>query len=139
MRDDDRPARNWRRPPDRPVSSAPRESSAELIAIQAEQRAHYDRIRVLPNRSAGLLGPFGQSLNNRERAIEDAIRREAREAAKMRGGPGRTRPVVLHIPHASQYIPYPVRRGILLSDAELERELIRLTDHLVDELLHVDP
>ena len=138
MWDDDTPARSWRRPPDPPVNPALLESSAELIAIQAEQRAHYDRIRVLPNRSAGLLGPFAAGLADRERAIEDALRREAREAVKLQGGPGRTRPVVLHIPHASQYIPYPVRRGILLSDAQLERELVRLTDHLVDELLHVD-
>ncbi|CAL9660409.1 N-formylglutamate amidohydrolase [Streptomyces sp. enrichment culture] len=37
-------------------------------------------------------------------------------------------PVLLHVPHSSREIPADVRRGIVLSDAELERELDHMTD-----------
>lgn len=43
-------------------------------------------------------------------------------------------PVILHIPHASREIPAPYDAGLLLSRADLERELIRLTDLYTDEL-----
>ena len=36
--------------------------------------------------------------------------------------------IVFHVPHDSFYIPPEVRRGILLSDAELDREFLRMTD-----------
>jgi N-formylglutamate amidohydrolase len=36
--------------------------------------------------------------------------------------------IVLHIPHDSVYIPMPVRRQMPLTDAELDRELLRMTD-----------
>ena len=41
---------------------------------------------------------------------------------------------VLHIPHSSREIPADVRRSLLLSDRELESELIRLTDSYTDIL-----
>ncbi|MFK4546935.1 N-formylglutamate deformylase [Streptomyces tendae] len=37
-------------------------------------------------------------------------------------------PVLLHVPHSSREIPADVRSGIVLSDAELERELDHMTD-----------
>jgi len=43
-------------------------------------------------------------------------------------------PAVLHIPHSSRLIPESQRRGIVLSDAALETELIRMTDSYTDEL-----
>ena len=46
--------------------------------------------------------------------------------------------VVLHIPHASTLIPPQVRQTILLSDSELEFELLRMTDLFVDELFTMD-
>ena len=42
--------------------------------------------------------------------------------------------IVLHIPHASTVIPAGVRDQFVLSDAELERELLLMTDRHVDEL-----
>ncbi len=36
--------------------------------------------------------------------------------------------VILHIPHDSVYIPEALRQKILLTDAELNRELLRMTD-----------
>ncbi len=41
---------------------------------------------------------------------------------------------VLHIPHSSTEIPPDIRRSFVLSDRELESELIRMTDSYTDEL-----
>jgi N-formylglutamate amidohydrolase len=41
-------------------------------------------------------------------------------------------PVILHVPHASTTIPADVRRGILLDDAALDLELLRMTDAYTD-------
>ena len=42
--------------------------------------------------------------------------------------------VVLHIPHASTVIPAEYRAQFVLDDRELERELLLMTDHFIDEL-----
>ncbi|WP_225825551.1 N-formylglutamate amidohydrolase [Streptomyces naphthomycinicus] len=42
------------------------------------------------------------------------------------GAPGS--PVLLHVPHSSRAVPRDVRAGIVLGDAELERELDHITD-----------
>ena len=42
--------------------------------------------------------------------------------------------LLLHIPHSSTVIPPGVRDQFVLSDAELERELLLMTDRYVDEL-----
>ncbi|MFD7711356.1 N-formylglutamate amidohydrolase [Streptomyces sp. NPDC059786] len=42
------------------------------------------------------------------------------------GTPGS--PVILHVPHSARAIPAGVRRGIVLDDAALERELDHITD-----------
>ena len=47
---------------------------------------------------------------------------------------GTPRPVVAHVPHAATAIPADVRAGILLGDADLARELLRVTDWHVDAL-----
>ena len=36
--------------------------------------------------------------------------------------------VVLHIPHSSRQVPAEERQGILLNDAALNSELLRMTD-----------
>jgi N-formylglutamate amidohydrolase len=41
---------------------------------------------------------------------------------------------VLHIPHASTVIPTAQRRALLLSEDEMNEELLRMTDHFTDEL-----
>lgn len=43
-------------------------------------------------------------------------------------------PVILHVPHSSREIPAGVRSGIVLSDAELERELDHMTDSHTAEI-----
>jgi N-formylglutamate deformylase len=43
--------------------------------------------------------------------------------------------LLLHDPHSSTVIPAGVRDQFVLSDAELERELLLMTDRHVDELL----
>ncbi|MFD8923845.1 N-formylglutamate amidohydrolase [Streptomyces mirabilis] len=43
-------------------------------------------------------------------------------------------PVILHVPHSSRRIPAPVRAGIALDDAALERELDHITDAHTAEL-----
>ncbi len=51
------------------------------------------------------------------------------------GPRGRRVPVVAHVPHAATYVPDRVRRCIVLDDAELRREIVRLTDWHVDRLV----
>ena len=46
----------------------------------------------------------------------------------------RNYPLLLHIPHSSEYIPQEVREKILLSDSELNNELLRMTDRYTDIL-----
>ncbi|MFJ2828203.1 N-formylglutamate amidohydrolase [Streptomyces sp. NPDC087263] len=43
-------------------------------------------------------------------------------------------PVILHVPHSAREIPAPVRDGIVLDDAALERELDHITDAHTAEL-----
>lgn len=44
------------------------------------------------------------------------------------------RPLVLHVPHAGTMIPVEARDGLLPSDADLDREKLRLTDWHTDRL-----
>jgi len=44
------------------------------------------------------------------------------------------RPIVAHIPHGATHIPDDVRAGILLSNADLAAELVRMTDWHTREL-----
>lgn len=43
-------------------------------------------------------------------------------------------PVIAHVPHASVYIPEDVRRSIVLSYIELQKELLLMTDRYTSEL-----
>jgi len=47
--------------------------------------------------------------------------------------------VVLHIPHSSRPIPAEERQAICWDDAELQTELLRMTDTYTDELLPLTP
>jgi N-formylglutamate amidohydrolase len=49
-------------------------------------------------------------------------------------GSERRRPILAHIPHSSTRIPPAIRSSILLSDVDLERELVALTDAHTDDL-----
>ena len=44
---------------------------------------------------------------------------------------------VIHIPHASTIVPSAVRSSFVLSEKELQRELLTMTDHFTDELFRV--
>ena len=46
---------------------------------------------------------------------------------------------VLHIPHSSRRVPAEERRNILLDDAALNNELLRMTDAHTDELFPITP
>ena len=45
---------------------------------------------------------------------------------------------ILHIPHSSRVIPPTARTSMLLSDEQLDRELLRMTDSFTEELFQVD-
>lgn len=49
------------------------------------------------------------------------------------------RAVVLHIPHSSRYVPPRERQTILLDDAQLDIELLRMTDAYTNELFPSTP
>jgi N-formylglutamate amidohydrolase len=49
-----------------------------------------------------------------------------------------TSPLVLHIPHSSTVIPAAVRPTLLLTEAEVQQELLRMTDAYTDELFRSD-
>ena len=42
--------------------------------------------------------------------------------------------IVLHIPHASMEIPGDIRKSFVIDGAQLELELLRMTDHFTDDL-----
>ena len=42
--------------------------------------------------------------------------------------------MILHLPHASTFIPEDLRQDFLLSDQELQEELNRITDHATDQI-----
>jgi len=46
--------------------------------------------------------------------------------------------VIMHIPHASRLIPPDVRDQFFITEAELQHEIDRLTDHYTDELFSVN-
>jgi len=45
--------------------------------------------------------------------------------------------VIVHIPHASLVVPSDVAAGLLLTPAELEHELLVMTDRYTDELFEL--
>ena len=59
---------------------------------------------------------------------------EGEPAFEVLGPRPRARPIVGHVPHASLHIPPGERGGILLDDAALAAELLRLTDAHTDRL-----
>jgi N-formylglutamate amidohydrolase len=46
--------------------------------------------------------------------------------------------VIIHIPHSSRFVPPDIRESFVLTDAELQTELIRMTDSFTDELFLCD-
>jgi N-formylglutamate deformylase len=50
-----------------------------------------------------------------------------------------TQIAVLHIPHSSRYVPAEERQTIVLDDAALNKEFLRMTDAYTDELFPVTP
>ncbi len=56
------------------------------------------------------------------------------DGAARRGHPDGMAHVLLHLPHASRYIPLAERAGLAVDDAELERQHIALVDDRTDEL-----
>jgi len=54
-------------------------------------------------------------------------------------GGGGARPVIIHLPHASALIPERERAGLSLSEEDLNRELLRMTDWYADALFDLGP
>ena len=43
-------------------------------------------------------------------------------------------PIIIHLPHSATFIPPEMRSEILIDDAALQEEILRVTDHYTDEL-----
>ena len=43
-------------------------------------------------------------------------------------------PILVHVPHSSTYIPPELKDKFLLSDDDLQKELLRITDRYTDEI-----
>lgn len=67
--------------------------------------------------------------------MNDAQHAQASSFAQLAGDPDS--PVLLHVPHSSRAVPPEVRAGIVLGDAELERELDHITDAHTEEIAAV--
>ncbi|MFF2503297.1 N-formylglutamate amidohydrolase [Streptomyces sp. NPDC058067] len=63
----------------------------------------------------------------------DSSVQDARPSYRLLPGDAAS-PVLLHVPHGSRVVPPPVREGILLDDASLERELDLITDAHTQEI-----
>ena len=64
-----------------------------------------------------------------------AVRQRAlQRQTKLNAQADVTNGAILHIPHSSRFIPQHVRATLLLFDAELKAELIRMTDSYTDDL-----
>ena len=48
--------------------------------------------------------------------------------------------MIFHIPHSSTVVPTECRDSIVLSDADLQKQLLLMTDHYTDDLFgaHAD-
>lgn len=46
--------------------------------------------------------------------------------------------IILHVPHASTYIPDDINKGLLLSDEELRDEILHMTDYFTDQLFSLE-
>ncbi len=53
--------------------------------------------------------------------------------------PAAIEPLLVHIPHASKYIPSELRKSFVLTSEELDQELVRMTDAYTDELFSAGP
>jgi N-formylglutamate amidohydrolase len=47
-------------------------------------------------------------------------------------------PIIVHVPHSAIHIPEDVRKGILLDDDELNRQLLLMTDRFTDEMIDAE-
>jgi N-formylglutamate deformylase len=47
-------------------------------------------------------------------------------------------PIIIHVPHSSTFIPPEIRKDILLSDNELQSELLTMTDWYTEEFAAID-
>ena len=62
------------------------------------------------------------------------------DAFSVLGDPEAVRlPLLVHVPHGSLEVPPPWRQDIALSDDELRRELLAMTDHETATLFHQPP
>jgi N-formylglutamate deformylase len=78
-------------------------------------------------------------MTNSERSGSPSAPSISLEASKRPGESGAVPHAIIHIPHASRVVPDEERTLMLISDAALEDELLRMTDAFTDELFAVNP
>ena len=54
---------------------------------------------------------------------------------EIKSSPGKAQlPLICHIPHSSTIVPSHVRGTLLISNSDLDKEILAMTDHFTDEL-----
>jgi len=124
------------RPGGRLLVSLPVDTGGEPIRGRDEKGRLFNGLS--PDRLELMLARLGFSCIGRGENFDSLGREERKWIVQLfvleTDGRERESEIILHIPHSSRKIPADCRKDILLSDKELEYELLKMTDVYTDEI-----
>lgn len=124
------------KPGGRLLVSLPVDEGGEPVRGRDEKGRFFNGLS--PDRLELMLTRLGFSCIGRGENYDSLGREERKWVVQLfvleTDGAGRDIEIILHIPHSSRKIPPDCRKDILLSDKELEYELLKMTDVYTDEI-----
>ncbi len=124
------------KPGGRLLVSLPVDAGGEPIRGRDEKGRLFNGLS--PDRLELMLTRLGFSCIGRGENFDSLGREERKWVVQLfvleTDGGGKDSEIILHIPHSSRKIPADCRKDILLSDTELENELLKMTDAYTDEI-----